>query len=422
MKKVLLFVLLLSVGSFAKSQKLDDIRTFIILTQYDKAKTAIDNFLSDAKNTSIAEAWYFKAFIYNALTRNTTKPISELNALNDQSFLALKKHKEADPKEALTNKEENATLFNVYNTYYDFGLKNYAEKKFEESYNNFVSTLAVHDYIYENNYTGFGGLRFSAHDTDIVWNLAVLGNELKKKDEVFTYYKKIADADLPDEKYAEAYETLVKFYQREDNAALFNKYLGSAKKHYPTDPYWESLGITFAIKGLENEALFTMYDELMKEYPNSYIVYFNYGYELSNFIYSEDAKGKDVSGYKKRIPELFNKAISINSTTEANMLMANYYYNLSFDALDVAQRIKGTTPPEIKRKKEMTDESLNNVKLCIPYGEAAVGLFNNLKTYKTSDKINFKQGLDILIYAYKKTGDAAKVAEYEKKKGTIDGL
>ena len=56
-------------------------------------------------------------------------------------------------------------------------------KNFAESYDCFKKTLEVHDYTYDNNLNGANGLKFSAHDTDIVWNLAILANELKNKDE-----------------------------------------------------------------------------------------------------------------------------------------------------------------------------------------------------------------------------------------------
>ena len=58
----------------------------------------------------------------------------------------------------------------------------------------------------------------------------------------------------------------------------------------------------------------------------------------------------------------------------------------------------------------------------IPSGEEAVKLFAALKEYKTSDKVNYKQVLDILSAAYKQNGNAAKAAEYEKKKAEVDKL
>ena len=100
----------------------------------------------------------------------------ESKSLNDESYAALKKYTELDSKAPLTKEENNSTLYNLYYSYYDLGVKMYNEKNFPESYNLFKNTLDVHDYIFANNLNGPSSLKFSAHDTDVVWNLAVLAN------------------------------------------------------------------------------------------------------------------------------------------------------------------------------------------------------------------------------------------------------
>lgn len=422
MKKNVLFLIMVFGALAGRGQSLDDVKKFIILTQYDKARPEIDKYLSDPKNAAKADGWYYKAFTYSNLARKADKPLAESKALNQAAYDAIKKYMELDSKAPLTTEENNSTIYNLYYSYYDLGVKTYNEKNFQESYDLFKSTLDVHDYVYSHNLNGPNGLKFSAHDTDIVWNLAVLGNELKKKDEVIEYYKKIADQDLGDDKYAEAYDELVKKYKREDNKELFAKYMDRAKKHYPTDPYWEAVEIEFAVKGLEGEDLFKAYETLSSSHPNSYMVFFNYGYELDKFIYSADAKGKDISAYKKKIPELFKKAISINSTVDANMLLTNFYYNASYDILDEANKIKSTKPEDIKKKNELLALSKSTASECIPFGETTIKLLAELKEYKSSDKVNYKQMLDILATVYKQNGNAAKAAEYEKKKAEVEKL
>ena len=57
---------------------------------------------------------------------------------------------------------------------------------------------------------------------------------------------------------------------------------------------------------------------------------------------------------------------------------------------------------------------------CIPYAEEAVKLLAALKELKYSDKANYKLALEILAKANKANGNAAKAAEYEKKKAEVD--
>ena len=423
MKKYLALVVLILVSTFAKSQDLDEIKKLILLQKYEEAKPKLDNFLAVEKNASNPEAWYYKAYLYNSLGRVATKPIKESSSLFQGAFDALKKYAELDPKAPLAVSDSNVIAFNTYYGFYDLGIKTYNDKNYEESFNDFKNALNVHDYIHDKGLVGHQGLKFSAHDTDIVWNLAVLANELKRKDDVVIYYKKIADAGLGDEKYAGAYDELVQKYKKEKNTELFDKYLAAAKKYYPVDKaYWESMQMDYAIADLENEALLKKYEELELLLPDNYMVFYNYAIDIDRYVNSADSKGKDIAAYKKKIPELFKKAISIKSTIEANLQMANWHYNASFESQDMASRIKGTKPEEVKRKKELLAAVNENLSNAIPYGEEAVRLLSGLKEYKFSDKTNYKLALEILASAYKHTGNATKAAECEKKKMEVDKL
>ncbi|MBK7306420.1 MAG: hypothetical protein IPI88_04860 [Chitinophagaceae bacterium] len=314
-------------------------------------------------------------------------------------------------------------MFNIYFSYYDLGIKLYNEKNFAESFNLFKNSLDVHDYGIARNLNGPGTLKFAVHDTDLVWNLAVLANELKKKDEAQVYYKKIADADLPDEKYVTAYEEMILKAKREKNAEQFAKYIASAKKHYPVDiPYWEMKEIEFALGDLQDEALLNKYEELTKSLPNNYVVFYNYAIEMDKFISSDASKGKDINAYKNKIEELYKKAVSIKSTLEGNLQLANLYYSKTFEYDERIAKIKGTKPAELKVKNELIAESKANMLASIPYAEEAVKILSTYKEYKFADKSNYKLALEILGHGYKESGNAAKLAEVEKKKIEVEKL
>lgn len=423
MKKYLLVFTLVLGALHSFSQDFDEIKKLVLLQKYDQAKPMLDKFLAVEKNATKPEAWYYKAYTYNALGRVATKPVTESEALYQGAFDAVKKYAELDPKVPLTIAESNATIFNTYYGFYDLSIKTYNDKKFQESYDLFKKTLDIHDYIYNKNLEGYQGLKFSAHDTDIVWNLAVLANELKKKDEMLEYYKKIADAGLSEEKYAIAYDDLLQKYKKEKNTELFNKYLATAKKYYPVDKaYWENMEVDYDIEGLENEALLNKYEELATRLPDNYSVFYNYAIEIDRFINSADSKGKDIKAYKMKIPVLFKKVISIKSTIEANLQMANLYYSASFEYQEEAAKVKGTKPEEVKRKNELNSLVKQSLLEAIPYGEEAVKQLAELKEYKFSDKTNYKLACEILSNAYKVSGNKAKEDEYEKKKAEIDKL
>jgi hypothetical protein len=415
---------MLFVGAhYTYGQELKNVTFFITSGQYDKAKTELENYLSNEKNAKNAEAWYYKAFIYNTLGRAENKPVLESKSNYQTAFGAIKKYALLDPKVPLTNEEKNSTVINTYYGFYDLGVKTYTDKSYEESFNCFKNALEVHDYIVEKNLVGANNLKFSVHDTDAVWNLAVLANELKKNDDALIYYKKIADADLSDEKYVTAYEELILKYKKEKNAELFAKYIAVAKKYYPIDiPYWETKEMEFTLADLENEALLDKYEELTKSLPNNYVVFYNYAVEIDKFISSDAAKGKDINAYRKKIEELFKKAVSLKSTLEGNLQLANLYYSKTYDLQERIAKIKGTKPAEIKVKNDLIAESKTVMNAAIPYAEEAAKLLGALKEYKYTDKSNYKLVIEILEHAYKSNGNAAKLAEIQKKKLEVDKL
>lgn len=423
MKKYLLLMTLVLGAIYTPAQDFDNIKKMIILNQFEKVKPDLDSYMNNEKNAAKAEGWYYKAYVYQSLGRVATKPVAERKVLLQGAFDAIKKYAALDPKATLTIEETNGTVFNMYYAFDDLGVKAYNDKNTEESYDLFKKALEVHDYVTQNNLTGYKGFKFSALDTNMVWNLAILANEMKKKDDALLYYKQIADAGLREEKYASAYEALILKYKAEKNAELFNKYVSAAKKYYPIDKaYWEGHEIDFAIKGIENEALINKYEELTNTLPDNYYVFYNYGVELDKFANSSDVKGKDIAAYKQKSEDAFKKAIAINSSIEANLQLASIYYSRSFDAKEQSARIKGTKPAEVKLKNELTATGKELMNKCVPYAETAVKLLAALKEYKYSDKVNYKLAFEILGNAAKQNGNAAKAAEYDKQREAVDKL
>ena len=143
---------------------------------------------------------------------------------------------------------------------------------------------------------------------------------------------------------------------------------------------------------------------------------------MDKFISSDASKGKDINAYKNKIEELYKKAVSIKSTLEGNLQLANLYYSKTFEYDERIAKIKGTKPAELKVKNELIAESKANMLASIPYAEEAVKILGTYKEYKFADKSNYKLALEILGHGYKESGNAAKLAEVEKKKIEVEKL
>lgn len=415
MKKYLVLTALLFIAGITRGQELKNVILYASLNQFDKAKTEVDSYLGDEKNTAKPEGWYYKAYIYNALGRTETYTVPQSKAMFITAFSAIKKYSQLDPKAKLTNEEKNTTVFNLYNGFAFLGGKSYNSQDYTEAFDCFKKSLEVHDYAFKNGLVGPDGQKFSSHDTDMVWNTLIVAIELQKTDEAHEYRKMIADMDLGDEKYANVYDSLILKYKKEKNVPMFDKYLAAAKKHYPADnEYWETQEVSFAVNGLEKEPLLSKYEELMQRLPNNHMVVYNYALELNDMISGGNLEPATLSDYKKKREELLIKAIGLKSSIEANLLLASTYYNRSFELKERIGKIPGKKPAEITVKNQLIAETKEVLNKAIPYAEEAVKLVSELTKKRYVDKANYKLALEILESAYKTNGNAAKVAEIAK--------
>ena len=72
MRKFFFLVAFSLLGIATYSQDLKEVEKYALLGQSQKAKEAVDKFLSVPKNAQKPEGWYYKGFIYNQ--RNSPAP------------------------------------------------------------------------------------------------------------------------------------------------------------------------------------------------------------------------------------------------------------------------------------------------------------------------------------------------------------
>jgi hypothetical protein len=417
MKKLSLLTIFTLAVFFAVAQDLDEIQKYAFLNQGQKGKEAVDKFLAVEKNAKKPEGWFYKGFLYNLVSKDSSKTIPESIALKQEAFNAFKKYRELDPKTPLLTEQNNGPLFDLYMGYStDIGVKAYNAKDQNNAFEGFTKALDVHDYIYANNITGANGFKFAALDTTLTTYAAIAAHEAKRKDDAAAYYKKLADANVSDPQYLDVYQVLADHYRTKKDQAAFNEILAKGRKLYPNnEEYWTALEIENATAGVGKPAIFAKYDELLAAHPNNYMLSYNYGVELYQYIFSDSVKPAEASGYKTKLVEVMKSAVAAKPTLEANFLLANFLYNNSIDIADEGRKIKGVKPDDVKKKKEITAASNKSMEDAIPYAQGVETAFAALTKPKTSEKVNYKQALVILKNIYEVKKDTAKVAEYDKK-------
>ena len=417
MTKIFFLIVCCSMVFSIDAQDIKDIRNYSVLGQVQKGKEAVDKFLSVPKNALKPEGWFYKGVLYNDASKDSSKSAIQNGEMKAIAFVALKKYRELDPKVPLLEERNNSPIYDLYVGYFsDLGVKVYLAKDPVSAFDYFKKALEIHDYIASNHLIGNNGFKFSDLDTTLTLYTAIAATEAKMLDDAATYYKKLTDAEVSEQQYIDAYQVLAERYKTRKEKAAFADIIAKGKKLYPNNiEYWTALQIEEATDGVGKPEIFSRYEDLMVKIPENYTLPYNYGVELYRYIYSDDMLNSNTTEYKNKLPEVMKKAIAIKSTSEANFLLANFYYNNAIDISEEARKLKGVKPEELKKRKELQAQSELALTQAIPFAEATISLFASIAKPKSSEKINCKQSMVILKNIYELKKDAEKIAIYDAK-------
>ena len=418
MKKISILMLMVFSTMVAISQSLDDINEMMGKKDYAGAKTSIDKYLSDAKNSSKADGWYFKGRIYNSLSYEKTTPESSLYDLKNSAYEAFKKYQQLETSEINRMKLENyASYLDLYFGFYDLGANLFNTKDYPAAFAAFKKALEVKDYALGKKYTYTQATLYPL-DTALVLNTAISASQAKNEDDAAVYYRKLIDANVNGENYRDVYELMVEYYNKKGDAVSLADVLAKGKKYYPTDNYWNQIEIDNVAKTGDQAAIFAKYEEMIAKDPANFTMVYNYAVVLYNKIYDKAKPIEDVA-VKDKLSSVLKNAIAIDPGIDATVLMAGHLYTMASDYFNAASIIKGPKPEDVKKKNDL--KALANKKLdeCIPYSENAVKYFETKTDMKGKQIANYKIILSNLSDIYSMKGDKKKSEEYDKKREGI---
>ena len=421
MKKYCFFIIFLFASVVSFSQSLDDINTMMLLMQNKKAKEGIDKFLSDTKNATKANGWFYKGRIYNAFSKDSGTTPTDALKLKGEAFDAFKKYQQMDAKQENFKKENYASYFDLYNGYFDIGAREFNSKNFANSFEGFKTALTVEDYVRSKGYE-YNGFKFAELDTSLVLNAAIAAGNAKDEDASIPYYRKLTDASVAGENYLNVYQFLLEYYIKKKDDANINLMFEKGRKIYPKEKYWNELEVDIVAKTGDKKALLAKYEELMKREPNEFTWPYNLSVEMYNQLYTGDNKPTDAEAVKNKLTEVLKFAINIDKGIDSKMLMTRHLYNAAYDFEDSSKKIKGIKPEDVKKRNEARALFIKKIDDCIPYAESVINYLAALPTLKPAQRSNYKIVLDILSQFYAAKGDPKKSAEYDKKKSEVDKL
>jgi hypothetical protein len=415
MRKLLLFVVLATFASSIFAQKLDDVQNMMSKGKYTDAKAAIDKLLSDPKNQNDPKAWYYKGKIYAELARQDSTGVLTYDP-SREAFEAFKKYQQLDPKNTLMLLEQNVGLFQVYDIYYNRGVKYYNDKEYTKAFDNLKNAMDLEEYISKRSYS-YNNFTFPALDTQLVNLTASSAYLAKRQDESIPYFEKLADAKISGKNYKEVYGLLAQYYINKGDQAKADKYLALGNQLFPDKDYWVSL--EFGNPGDDKDKRLARYEEMTQKYPDNYALSMDYSIELFNYLYSVDKKPADYTARQQKLQEVLNRTININSTALANFVMSQHIYNEIYDVEDALRAVKGNAAAEAAKRRELNAKRDKLYDAMLPYALKAYELYGQETAMKTQDKVNYRKTINELIDYYERKKQADKVSMYQAKLKTL---
>lgn len=423
MKNITILLLLTFSTLISISQDLDEVIELQGKMKFQDAKTAIDNYLQNPKKSADAEAYYYKGRIYNSLSRESATSKDESFSLKLIAFDAFKKNQALDKKDFYLLLENHTSFLDLYYGFYDIGAKQFNSKNYEMAELAFKKAIEVKDYILNKKYE-YNETVLYPIDTALILNIAASAIQAKKEDEAVAYYKILTDANINGADNKEVYLYLLDYYTRKDNEEELKNILTKAKRLYPNDESWIDAEIKSVSKSGDKSKLFSKYEELIAEYPKSFLLPYNYSVEMYNSLYGKDAINAGDNQLSIKLSDIIKIAINNEEKSEitATMLMTNHLFNMAFDLLNRASQIKSTNPEELKRKSGLKATANKSLDDCILYAENVIAFYESIEQKTSLQKANYKIVLGYLSDIYTQKKLPVKATEYDKKNAAVDKM
>ena len=407
----LIFSAFMVASSFTMfAQSLEDVQEKVNKGKYGEAKEKIDKLLADSKGQKNANAWYYKGIVYYNLSLDST--ITDNKDYRGEAFDAFQKYYEMDPKNVMGTLEQNARLFQLFDSYYNAGIKDFNNKNFESSFKNFRNALSVESFINQKQFT-YNNVTLPALDTSLVLNVAAAASKANMTDSAMVYYARLADAKVNNPDYIEIYQLLVDYYGKKNDAANQAKYVALGKELYPTSDYWYDVELTPLTN--DKPKLLAKYEELVGKNPSSYYLAYNYAVELYNYLFTGDTKPADAATFEPKVEGAIANAIKVKSGPDANLLMVRYLSEQVYKLEDQARLIKGTKPEDAAKRKGIVTQTNALWDKLAPYAQQAFDGYTAKTELKGYEKGNLKFISNVLIDYYTMKKDAAKAKSYQDK-------
>lgn len=407
MRRLVLTGVLAVAGLGLFAQNVDKAKDLLKAGKLTDAKTEIDKALAIEKNQKSGDAWYTKVKIYNAIAAG---PLSaQFPEARDSAFAALQKYTLVDDKKMIALQLDAFKPINeIYQGYFGAGANDYNAGKYDSALYNFKGALAASAFMNANKWTSL------KIDTTSTLYAGISAEKAGKRDTAATYYAKIADAGIDTINKSDMnaiYKWLVDYYSKKDDDANLQKYLAISSRIYPKDLFWSSTELDIVRAKGNKDSLWAKYDEIVKQFPDNYLFWFNYG--LEEYQYASDTtaghRPANADDLTARAAVNLKKCLELQPDyPQAALVLGQISFNNGVDLQAQAKKVVGKTPEAAKQRGDLRAQAQTKFDESIPYFEKVDQDLGSKGKLKQEEKTALKDAYDLLITVYQQKGPTGK--------------
>jgi tetratricopeptide (TPR) repeat protein len=397
------------------AQDVKKIRNAYDKKDWPKAKEAVDLALANEKEQKNWEAWYYKGLIYGQIAKDANLKATVPDAWV-QSFEAYQKAMELDKKQAeifmMTRQypvfENYLELQKEANTLYNSG-------NYQGALDGYKKADKVGRFIFANKWA------LSEVDTILYYYAGAAAMQLENKEEVVSFFQKIADANIGGEGYDVVYRYLAYYYDQKKDTEAAKKYTEAGRKLYPKDMYYDRIELDKMRKsGASALDIFKKYETIIAGEAKDYELRYDYAAEIFNWLYMDSkATAEQKPEYFAKILSTLKNCIELDpKQPDAHLLLGKTYFNEAAFMQDEMKKIKGTTPADTQKKTEMKKQMEDRMKEALPHLDNSLVIYTAMTPDQLKDKRTkneYKSTLYLLTEAHRFLGNKDKEKEFDAK-------
>lgn len=390
-----------------KAEKLDDVKEKVSKGKYDEAKEKLDKVLAADPNHS--EALFYKAVVYHNLGKQKSDSAMSVAALEAmKAYVKAEESKPEGQRMLLSTLENHKTLVDIYQSYFQQGVKNFQGTSYASAVGNFEKALDVFTILQQR------GLVTAKLDTTSTLYAGYAAQNAQQYDKAAKYYDVIINNNIADTSYVGVYRFMINSNLEKKDTATAKKYLQISQQRYPMySDVWLDYQTLFL--PTDKTKRFDEYETLVKANPKNEALAMNYAIELYNYLRSSDQAENDPAMRAKAEAALKNVLAVDPSSTTANLLISQFYWTELYQLQSQLDAVRGTTAQATAKKKEINTSMDAVFDKAFPYLQKSFDLYSTQTTLKPQDKANYKIVLGQLSDYYNRKKQPAKAAEMQQK-------